>query len=102
MDFRRTLAFVMPVLLAPFALWAAASAVYPAHPKTSTEILGADLLARDQAISADAFEGRGPGTRNGEAAAQWIADEMKRIGLKPGYHGSYFQPVPAGSLALDA
>ena len=38
----------------------------------------------------------------GEAAAQWIADEMKRIGLKPGYHGSYFQPVPAVNITLDA
>ncbi|HEX4296137.1 MAG TPA: M28 family peptidase [Rhizomicrobium sp.] len=101
MDLRRTLTFVLPALFAPVALWAAASAMYPAHPKTSTEILAADLLARDRAISDDAFEGRGPGTINGEAAAQWIADEMKRIGLKPGNHGSYFQKVPSVSLALD-
>ncbi len=102
MDLRRTLTYVVPALFAPVALWAAASAMYPAHPKTSTEILAADLLARDRAISDDAFEGRGPGTINGEAAAQWIADEMKRIGLKPGNHGSYFQQVPSVSLALDA
>ena len=101
MDMRRALAFAVPVLFAPVALWAAASAMYPAHPKTSTEILASDLLARDQAISDDAFEGRGPGTKNGEAAAQWIADEMKRIGLQPGNHGSYFQKVPSVSLALD-
>ncbi|HEY4943262.1 MAG TPA: M28 family peptidase [Rhizomicrobium sp.] len=100
MNSRRLLAFAVPLLFTPVVLWAAASAVYPPHLRTSTEILGADLLARDQAISADAFEGRGPGTRNGEAAAQWIADEMKRIGLKPGNHGSYFQKVPSVSLAL--
>jgi Zn-dependent M28 family amino/carboxypeptidase len=75
---------------------------YPSHPVTSPEIAAADILARDKAISDDRFEGRGPGTRAGEAASQWIADEMKRIGLAPGNHGSYFQPVPAVNIALDA
>ena len=43
----------------------------------------------------------GRARRRGEAAAQWIADEMKRIGLKPGNHGSCFQRVPAVNIALD-
>jgi Zn-dependent M28 family amino/carboxypeptidase len=102
MKLRQLSMFVLPVLFAPVALWAAAQAVYPAHPNTSAEILARDVLARDSAISDDAFEGRGPGTKNGEAAAQWIADEMKRIGLKPGNHGSYFQQVPSVRIALDA
>jgi Zn-dependent M28 family amino/carboxypeptidase len=79
-----------------------ALAQYPGHPKTSPDIVAADMAARDKAISSDAFEGRGPGTKNGEAAAQWIADEMKRIGLKPGNHGSYFQTVPAVNITLVA
>ena len=78
------------------ALAAAASGPYPAHPQTSPEITAADISARDKAISDDAFEGRGPGTETGEAAAQWIADELKRMGVRPGNHGSYFQTVPAG------
>ena len=78
-----------------------ALADYPGHPSTTPDINAADISARDKAISDDAFEGRGPGTKNGEAAAQWVADEMKRIGLKPGYHGSYFQPVPAVNITLD-
>ncbi|HEX4504826.1 MAG TPA: M28 family peptidase [Alphaproteobacteria bacterium] len=80
----------------------AAWAEYPGHPNTTPDINAADLAARDKAISDDAFEGRGPGTLNGEAAAQWIADEMKRIGLKPGNHGSYFQEVPSVQITLDA
>lgn len=44
-------------------------------------------------ISDDKFEGRAPGTTSGEAAAQYIADELKRIGVKPANKGSYFQPV---------
>jgi len=75
---------------------------YPAHPNTVPEITAQDLSARDKAISDDAFQGRGPGTAAGEAAAAWLADEMKRIGLKPGNHGSYFQPVPAVNITLDA
>ena len=75
---------------------------YPGHPVTTPDINAADLSARDKAISDDAFQGRGPGTVAGEAASQWIADEMKRIGLKPGNHGSYFQPVPAVNVTLQA
>jgi hypothetical protein len=77
-------------------------AQYPAHPATTAAITAADLSARDKALSDDAFQGRGPGTVAGEAAADWIADEMKRIGLRPGNHGSYFQPVPAVTITLDA
>jgi len=75
---------------------------YPPHPVTTPEITAQDLGARDKAISDDAFQGRGPGTVAGEAASQWLADEMKRIGLLPGNHGSYFQPVPAVNITLDA
>jgi Zn-dependent M28 family amino/carboxypeptidase len=75
---------------------------YPAHPATTPDINAHDLAARDKAISDDLFQGRGPGTTAGEAAAAWIADEMKRIGLAPGNHGSYFQDVPSVSIALNA
>ena len=80
----------------------AAYAAYPAHPNTVPDITGADISARVKAISDDAFEGRGPGTQNGEAAAAWIADELKRLGVAPANKGSYFQPVPAVSIALNA
>jgi hypothetical protein len=79
-----------------------AFAQYPAHPITSAAICASDLSARDKAISDDSFQGRGPGTAAGEASADWIADEMKRVGLTPGNHGNYFQPVPAVAITLDA
>ena len=77
-------------------------AQYPGHPVTSPAITAADLAARDRAIADDVFQGRGPGTVAGEQAAAWIADEMQRIGLTPGNHGSYFQDVPSVSITLDA
>ncbi len=87
--------------IALLALATPAWAQYPPHPTTTPDINARDLAARDKAIADDAFQGRGPGTRAGEDAAAWIADEMKRIGLAPGNHGSYFQPVPSVSITLD-
>ncbi len=94
-----------PLVLAAALLSTAAIAAarnLPPHPATAPDIAAADVSARDRAISDDAFEGRGPGTKAGEAAADWIAAEMKRIGLKPGNRGSYFQQVPAVTIMLDA
>lgn len=68
---------------------------------TVAKIAGADFAWRTKTLSSDHFEGRGPGTARGEAAADWIADELKRTGLKPGADGSYFQDVPAASITLD-
>src|SRR5215204_6388691 len=44
-------------------------------------------------LSADDFEGRGPGTEGGKRAAQYIADQMKASGVRPGNGRSYFQNV---------
>lgn len=100
MHLRRLSALALLAIAAPLAAWAAASR-YPGHPNTGPEIVAADVMARDEALADDRFQGRGPGTVAGEAAAQWLADEMKRIGLKPGNHGSYFQNVPSVNIALD-
>ena len=90
------------VLLAVVVSMSSALAQYPGHPATTADINAADLAARDRAVADDAFEGRGPGTQAGEQAAAWIADEMQRIGLQPGSHGSYFQDVPAVTITLNA
>jgi Zn-dependent M28 family amino/carboxypeptidase len=78
-----------------------AAAQAPPHRATVADITAADLAARDKAIADDVFEGRGPGTKAGEQAADWIAGEMKSIGLQPGNHGGYFQDVPAVTITLD-
>ena len=90
------------VLAAALAFTAAVHAAEPAHPDTAPAIRAEDLAARVKAIADDTFQGRGPGTMAGERAAGWIASEMQRIGLKPGNGTSYFQQVPAVSIALDA
>lgn len=52
-------------------------------------------------LSADDFEGRGPGTAGGKRAAQYIADEMKAGGVKPGNGKSYFQNVKLVGVKAD-
>jgi Zn-dependent M28 family amino/carboxypeptidase len=52
-------------------------------------------------LSADEFEGRGPGTPAGKRAAQYIADQMKASGVKPGNGKSYFQDVKLIGLKAD-
>jgi len=52
-------------------------------------------------LSADDFEGRGPGTEGGKRAAQYIADQMKAAGIAPANKGSYFQNVPLTGLKAD-
>ena len=64
-------------------------------PKVKPPISSAaDLSRRIERLASDEFEGRAPGTPGGQAASQYIADEMKAAGLKPmGKNGTYFQPV---------
>jgi Zn-dependent M28 family amino/carboxypeptidase len=69
--------------------------------ESASPISEADLRSRIATLADDAFEGRAPATPGGIAASQWIADEMARIGLQPGYDGSYFQPVPLLEVTLD-
>lgn len=62
-------------------------------PKIAS-ISAADLGRRIERLSSDDFEGRAPGTRGGQLASQYIADEMKSAGLVPmGKNGTYFQPI---------
>lgn len=52
-------------------------------------------------LSADDFDGRGPGTAGGKRAAQYIADELKAAGVKPGNGKSYFQNVKLVGVKAD-
>jgi len=46
-------------------------------------------------LSSDTLEGRGTGQMGGELAADYIAAQFKKYGLKPaGENGTYFQNVP--------
>ena len=53
-----------------------------------------DLSRRIERLASDEFEGRAPSTPGGQAASQYIADEMAEAGLSPmGENGTFFQTV---------
>jgi hypothetical protein len=51
-------------------------------------------------LSHDLLEGRGPGSRGGALAAEYIATHFQRAGLRP-VDGSYFQEVPLLGIRSD-
>jgi Zn-dependent M28 family amino/carboxypeptidase len=59
------------------------------------DIDAAAVLAHSKVLSSDEFEGRAPGTKGEELTVNYLVDEFKKIGLKPGNtDGTYLQKVP--------
>jgi len=53
------------------------------------------LTAHIRTLSSDEFEGRAPGTPGEERTVAYLADQFKRMGLRPGNpDGTYVQSVP--------
>jgi len=64
----------------------------PARPASfASEIREADLRGQVEFLAADELEGRMTGTPGARMAAEFIAEELKRIGLKP-VGNDWFQP----------
>ena len=54
-----------------------------------------DIMQHTKALSADEYEGRGPGTKGEELTVKYLTEQYQRIGLKPGNpDGTYVQKVP--------
>lgn len=73
-----------------------ASANLPAELKPAFEaITSNDILQHTKVLSADEYEGRGPGTKGEELTVKYLTDEFQKLGLKPGNpDGTYVQKVP--------
>jgi Zn-dependent M28 family amino/carboxypeptidase len=53
------------------------------------------VLAHTRVLASDRFEGRGPGTRGEELTVNYLVEQFKKIGLKPGNtDGTFIQKVP--------
>lgn len=58
-------------------------------------ISGDEMLTHIKALASDEFEGRAPGTRGETLTVNYLVEQFKRSGLKPGNpDGSYIQKVP--------
>lgn len=73
-----------------------ATATMPAELKSGLDtITTADLMQHTKALSADEYEGRGPGTKGEELTVKYLSDQFQRLGLKPGNpDGTFVQKVP--------
>ncbi len=68
----------------------------------ASQINAVDFARFDKTLSSDPFGGRKPGTVGAKRTTDFLVAEFKRMGLKPGNHGSFFQTVPAdGTLLLN-
>lgn len=60
------------------------------------------LRANIKFLSDDGFEGRAPGSRSGELAAKFLANQLENYGLRgAGANGSFFQPVALVGVKAD-
>ena len=76
----------------PAAAREAAATIDPEKIRAHVRFLASDLL-----------EGRGPGKRGGELAAEYIATQFALAGAKPaGDNGTYFQAVPLMAVHTDS
>jgi Zn-dependent M28 family amino/carboxypeptidase len=76
----------------PAAARDAAASIDPEKIRAHVRFLASDLL-----------EGRGPGTRGGQLAAEYIATQFALAGLRPaGDNGTYFQAVPFMAVHTEA
>src|SRR4051794_1168974 len=100
--------------LLPTALFIAGSAALAQHPtqslplkldpkKTTPEITAADLMTRIYRFADDSMRGRMAGSDEAMKGTEYIAGELKRLGLQPaGDKGTYFQDVPFGVQTMDS
>jgi len=63
--------------------------------KTQTRMDATRIGEHVKFLSSDALEGRGMGQKGSDLAADYLAKQLKRVGLKPaGEDGTFFQKVP--------
>jgi hypothetical protein len=97
---------IIPVLFAVPAIVSAQQAPLPlkhAPRPTAAAISASDLMTRLYIFADDSMQGRETGTRGHIISTDYIARELKRLGLQPaGDSGAYFQHVPLVNRPFDA
>ncbi len=94
----RTWRWFSIILAVPLVMAAERAAPAPAGRAEAEARLRRDITF----LASDECEGRGPGTRGIDKAADYIAAQFRKAGLKPaGADGSYFQPFTINANVLD-
>jgi len=69
--------------------------VLPALADDKTVVSGDRALKTVAVLASDQFNGRKSGLASGKQAEDWMAGQVKAIGLSPGYKGSFFHEFKA-------
>src|SRR6202011_756842 len=81
-------------------LWIGVLILGGASARAADDAVEARLRKDVTFLASDECEGRGVATKGITLAADYIANEFKSAGLKPGgNNGSYFQPFPMATAA---
>jgi Zn-dependent M28 family amino/carboxypeptidase len=74
------------------------------HCAAQTGAISAERIRADvKFLSSDLLEGRGPGTRGGQLATEYIATQFDLAGAKPaGDNGTFFQNVPLVGVTTES
>src|ERR1700749_2621172 len=75
----------------------------PAAARQAAESIDPEKIrAHVRFLASDLLEGRGPGKRGGDLAAEYIATQFALAGARPaGDNGTYFQSVPLRAVRTD-
>jgi Zn-dependent M28 family amino/carboxypeptidase len=66
-----------------------------------TSITIEDMKDHISVLASDDFQGRAPSTQGEEKTINYLAEQFKKIGLKPANKGSYFQEVSLMKISAD-
>ncbi len=78
------------------------AAVAVARVRAAENAVEARLLKDITFLASDVCEGRGTATAGNHIAGEYIADELRKMGVKPGgKNGSYFQPFTVRGSTLE-
>jgi Zn-dependent M28 family amino/carboxypeptidase len=74
----------------------ASTPAVPAEFRAAFDAITAnDIMQHTKVLSADEYEGRGPGTKGEELSVKYLTEQFQKLGLKPGNpDGTYTQKVP--------
>ncbi len=92
----RKLASVLAVLLAAACSQPAPPPAAPPPAGPAEDLITTDsLTAHIKVLASDEFGGRAPATPGGEKTQNYLAEQLKALGIEPGApDGTYFQQVP--------
>jgi Zn-dependent M28 family amino/carboxypeptidase len=90
-------------LLLVLAIGCSKSAPPPPPPgPAEDQITAASLVDHLKVLASDEYEGRAPATAGGQKTQDYLAQQLKALGIEPGApDGTYFQQVPIVESAVE-